>query len=383
MLALTRRTLLQGTICGAVTAAGAVLPAWAQEVAEGASPKERLAMAAIAEAYMKEHAIPGLSVAIARKGRLVYQQGFGLADAATGEAVTPAHRFRIASISKPVTSAAIFTLVERGRLRLDDKVFGEQGILRTGFGAKPYGTGIEAITVEHLLTHTMGGWPNQKGDPMTSNLKMNHRELISWTLDNRPLAAAPGTAFAYSNFGYFLLGRVIEKVTGEAYPAYVQRAVLAPCKITGMQIGGNTPAERAMPEVTYQGLKGQRDPYRHNVARLESCGGWIATARDLVQFGMHLDGRFGVQPLLKPATVAVMTAPTAANKGYAKGWRIRGGNWWHTGHLTGGTFSELMRTQAGFCWAALCNARPVAEKHVSAFENMAFQMIRSVRGWNA
>ena len=65
---------------------------------------------------MKEYAVPGLSIAIARKGRLVYQQGFGLADVGNGEKVTPAHRFRIGSISKSITSVAIFTLIEQGRI---------------------------------------------------------------------------------------------------------------------------------------------------------------------------------------------------------------------------------------------------------------------------
>src|SRR5438874_9902529 len=102
MTPLTRRTLLQGTIYGATVVADAVTPVWAKELAVGVGPAEGRAMAGIAGAFMKEYAVPGLSIAIARKGRLVYQQGFGLADVGNGEKVTPAHRFRIGSISKSI-----------------------------------------------------------------------------------------------------------------------------------------------------------------------------------------------------------------------------------------------------------------------------------------
>src|SRR5580698_10209719 len=84
---------------------------------------EAAAIANIAQQLMDQYHAPGLSVAIARHGQLVYQQGFGLADKASGERVTTASRFRIASLSKPITSVAIFTLIEQGRLGLDDLVF--------------------------------------------------------------------------------------------------------------------------------------------------------------------------------------------------------------------------------------------------------------------
>jgi len=104
--------------------------------------------------------------------------------------------------------------------------------------------GVDDITVEDLLTHTSGGWSNSKADPMFMNLGMNHAQLIEWTLRSRPLDHSPGQQYAYSNFGYCVLGRVIEKVTGQPYAAFVRNSVLKRCGINDMTIAGNTVAQR-------------------------------------------------------------------------------------------------------------------------------------------
>jgi CubicO group peptidase (beta-lactamase class C family) len=200
--------------------AASALPFWLPRmssiaVAEESQPvptESQLArMDEIANQFMTKYKVPGLSVAIARHGQFVYRKGFGLADVASGEKVTPDHLFRIASVSKPITSVAIFTLVEKGRLKLSDRVFGSGAVLGTDF-ASSYSERVQKITLEHLLTQTCGGWPNDASDPMFLNPGMNSHALIRWTLQNQPLQNEPGTHYAYSNFGYCILGRLIEKV---------------------------------------------------------------------------------------------------------------------------------------------------------------------------
>ncbi len=360
---------------------GAVLAQAAGEVA----PSEGEAMAGIAQRYMNDYGVPGLAVAIARHGsmsqsHLSYVQGFGVADPNTGEPVTPAHLFRIASVSKPITSVAIFTLIERGRLRLSDRVFGRDGILVDDYGGAASGRYIEEITVEHLLTHTCGGWPNDRRDPMFSNPQMNHHQLIEWTLRHLPLMNPPGTVHAYSNFGFCVLGRVIEKVSGRPYADFVHDAVLRRCGITTMRIGGNTLAQRGRGEVVYAGQ--DRNPYGMNVTRMDSHGGWIASASDLVRFLMHVDGR-AETPILRPDALAAMTAPSPVNRGYARGWAVNARNtWWHNGSLPG-TSSIMVRTQRGFCWAALANSRRPHPDSVGALDQMMWAMIGAVKGWSA
>lgn len=130
---------------------------------------------------------PGLSVAIATKGEPVYVEAFGFADKERQETLTTQHRFRIASVTKPITSAGILLLMQAGRLRLTDHVFGPNSILGGEYKTPPGRQDIEKITVEHLLTHTSGGWPNNHDDPMFENKQMSHRELITWVLENQPL----------------------------------------------------------------------------------------------------------------------------------------------------------------------------------------------------
>jgi CubicO group peptidase (beta-lactamase class C family) len=184
----------------------------------------------------------------------------------------PSHLFRIASVSKPITSVAVFSLIEQGRLNLGDRVFGPGGVLGTDCGGPPYHPGVEQITVEHLLTHTCGGWGNEHDDPMFMKPGMNHAQLISWTLRTKPLEHQPGQKYSYSNFGFCVLGRVIEKVTRQPYAAFVSAAVLRRCGIVDMAIAGNTLAARRPGEVRYYGQDNE-NPYDMNVVRMDSHGG--------------------------------------------------------------------------------------------------------------
>ena len=119
------------------------------------------------DGYMQANGIPGLSVAITKDEKLVYARGFGFADQAQGVKVNPRHRFRIASVSKPITSIAIFKLVEDDDQNLDlgDTVFGQGGTLGTTFGTAPYDSDKTQITVQHLLEHS-SGWDNNPSDIM-------------------------------------------------------------------------------------------------------------------------------------------------------------------------------------------------------------------------
>jgi len=184
---MTRRQFCSRAL--ACTAAGAfatTLKGLGQETIEseknrGFLMKELRDMEDLVAACMEENSVPGMSVAIAKEGRLVYARGFGLASKETGEKVTPDHLFRIASVSKPITATMIFKLIEAGKLHLSDKVFGSGALLGTDYGPLPYPQYVEDITLDHLLTHTAGGWRNSKDDPMFLHTDMDHKQLITWT----------------------------------------------------------------------------------------------------------------------------------------------------------------------------------------------------------
>ena len=202
---------------------------------------------------MTKHNVTGSSLAIARHGRLVYAKGFGVMDKITSEPVQATSLFRIASVSKPITSAAIMVMLEKDPALLTSKVFGQNGILGTEYGTQPYSDYVEQITVEKLLTHAAGMTMRNNGnDPMynAEHLADDHAKLIGWVLDSGTIVQ-PGTEFAYSNFGYTVLGRIIEKLSGQSYESYVKEKILKPIGATGMKIGSGKWSEKSLYEVTY------------------------------------------------------------------------------------------------------------------------------------
>lgn len=382
---LTRRNAIQKFV-GAAMLAG-VSPSFRLLAGCGSTPdptpSESEAMEEVAREFMRRFDVPGLSVCIAKQARIIYESALGFANRESSERVTSNTLFRIASVTKPITSTAIFTLIERGKLRQQDAVFGSRGVLGTTFGSPPYKTWVEDITIDHLLTHTCGGWSNRADDPMFANPDMNHAELISWTLDNRLLEAPPGTRYAYSNFGYCVLGRVIEHLSGRSYRDYLQDEILGPCNVSDMRIGGNTRYDQAPQEVVYYGQNGE-DPYGMNVARMDSHGGWLATPRDLVSFLTHVDGFRSAPNILRAETIKAMTSPSAPNRNYARGWAVNNvPNWWHNGSLPG-TSTIMVRTHSGFCWAVLTNSRTTGGPDIGlALDNLVWDMVRKVSAWHA
>lgn len=346
----------------------------------GFKSSELEAMDKVLRDFMGKYDVPGLSVAVTKDGRLVYARALGKADKSSGEGCTVRHRFRLASISKPITATGIVKLREQGKLAPGDKVFGSGARLGTTYGTTPYGSGITGITVQHLLEHTSGGWKNDANDPMFKHKSYDHTKLLSWTLDNDPLDNSPGTDWAYSNFGYCLLGRIIEAVTGKDYDDWMKANVLGPAGVTGMEIAGNTLAQRKNKEVVYYGQGGE-NPYGMNVTRMDSHGGWISTAIDLVRFGVHVDKK--APDVIKAGSVDFMLTPSTVYSGYAKGWSVNNvPNWWHGGSLPG-TRTIFVRTSSGFTWAALTNTRATAGNMSGDLDQMMWDLVGKVGTWPA
>jgi CubicO group peptidase (beta-lactamase class C family) len=388
---LTRRSFLENLFTFSA-AAGIPLgsfQALAQPQYGGSNGQQRGEMGRIAAAFRQQFSVPASSIAISRNGQFVYDQAVGMGDRQHLTQVQQSSLFRIASVTKPITSVTIFSLIEQGKVNLTDKVFGPSGILGTKYGKPPYKQYVSDITVDHLLSHTAGGWPDDSTDPMFLNLSWDQTKLITETIANLPLSNPPGSHWAYSNFGYCVLGRVIEQVTGQSYAAYVQANILAPCGISTMQIAANKESQRAPNEVVYYGQYSE-EPYKINITRMDSNGGWIASSTELVQFLNHVAGAPGIPALLKPATVRTMTTPVAAYPAgparYARGWMVRNdgaGSWWHNGSLPG-TTTIMVRTATGMCWAALTNTRTQPSNEIdAALDQMMWNMVRTVPVWGA
>ncbi|WP_425615475.1 serine hydrolase [Anatilimnocola sp. NA78] len=375
------------------------------------SPAEIASLDAFFPKFMEQHSVPGCSVAVTKNGRLVYSRGFGLADVTTREPVSPSSLFRIASISKPITAVAILQLVEQGKLKLDDKVFDVLSYEPLLVGDAKVDERQKEITIRQLLQHR-GGWDRGKSfDGMFQSVRFAdalgkptppETDDIIRNMLGLPLDFDPGERYAYSNYGYCLLGRVIEKLTKQPYDEYVKQHVLQPLEITSMQIGASHLEGRAPNEVRYYdpGLgesvfernQGQKcaSPYgTFYLESLDSHGGWIASAVDLVRFGSAFDDPAKCK-VLKPESIGEMYAPptkTKAETFYALGWNVRpAGNGklttWHTGSLPG-TSTILMRRHDGLDVAVLFNSRtsPTVEHLTQALEKPLHQALNEVHDW--
>jgi CubicO group peptidase (beta-lactamase class C family) len=301
----------------------------------------------------------GLSIAISYQERLVYAGSVGYADRGKKTPLTPDHRMRIASVSKPVTSIAIMKLIEENKIRLSDPVFGETGILKGEYGIPTYENTQVEITVKQLLEHTAGGWGNAKFDPMFRIQNKNEKQFINKVLLHHPLNYLPGTKYEYSNFAYYVLGRVIEKASGMPYEDYVKQHVLIPCGITGMRIGGNTSNSD---EVDYISTRNQGQYYLPMLHffpyQFDAPGGWIANPVELLKLLARVDGFLNVADILTEETIEIMITPSAQNEFYALGWSVNKNNdWRHVGDWPG-TTALLARNSDGFSWAILVNHRP-------------------------
>lgn len=340
---------------------------------------ESTVIAALARKFMADYGVPGLSAAFAHRDKLVFRAAYGVADEASREELTVDHTFRIASLSKPLTAVTVFGLIEQGKLKPGDKVFGPDGLL--AFDAvKDLPPRVAGVTVHHLLTHTAGGWGNERADPMFQHPDLGHAELIARTLREHPLQHDPGTAYAYSNFGYCVLGRIVEKLTGKSYEEHVRKAVLDRCDIRTMKIAGNTLAERATGEVVYHGRNGE-NPYDMNVRRMDAHGGWLARPEDLVKFLAHADGLAETPDVLRESTLKEMLQGTKANAGYASGWAVNAvPNRWHSGSLPG-TATIAVTTASGMCWAGFTNARSPGIS--PALDRLMWDIAKAVPSWRA
>ncbi len=297
--------------------------------------------------FMTKYNIPGLTLAVTKNEKLVYVKAYGYADTEANEKATITHLFRVGSVSKPITSIAIFKLIDEGKLTLDAKVFGEGAVLGTTYGeSAAYTTNLKSITVRHLLNHTSGAWTNTTNDPLPQQPTLNNAQLLSWVINNHPVTREPGTFYAYSNFGYFLLGQIIEKVSGKTYEQYIKESVLAPIGITSMKISSATLAQRQPNEVKFyfSGMAGDVDPYSENLNRIAAAGGWVASAKDLTKLLCYVDGFSNRKDILSNSSITAMTTvPTLSNyTQYAAGWTVVSPYWEHFGSISGG-YSVLAR----------------------------------------
>jgi CubicO group peptidase (beta-lactamase class C family) len=306
------------------------------------------------------------AVLIAKNDRVLFSHTYGLADRKRRIPNTLGTRFRIGSITKMFTAVAILQLVEAGKVKLTAPV----GTYLPDYPNRQVAT---KVTIHQLLTHT-GGTGNIYGPAFDA-----HRKKLRTLADyvrlhgKRGLEFEPGSQWAYSNYGFILLGVVIERVTGQSYYDYVQQHIYAPA---GMTRSGSLPDNQAVPDRAIGYTKPSATtawvpntdtlPYRGT-----SVGGGYSTVEDLARFARALLSH----KLLGPdATKLLITGKVKARPDARYGYgfedaRNADGNGWvgHSGGAPGENGDLRINPKSGYVVAVLANLDPPAAQRISTW----------------
>lgn len=287
----------------------------------------------LAQEIFDKNDFPGMAVAVWKEGEMLFQKGYGFADIAKQIPVDPVRsKFRIGSISKPITAAALAKLYDAGKLNLDADI-------RTYV---PYFPEKEwSITLRQVAGHLAGIRHYKKGEFLSNH----HYETVKEGLEifiNDPLLFEPATKFQYSSYGWNLISAAIEGAAGEPFLVYMQRIVFDPMGL-----------EHTMPDFSNREIEDRvvfyhRVENRNVVAPLVdnsykwAGGGFLSSASDVVKFGtFHLSGAFMKKSTLEEWTKAQQTADGQSTN-YGIGWNSRTDDkgrksYGHGGGSVGGT----------------------------------------------
>jgi serine beta-lactamase-like protein LACTB, mitochondrial len=290
--------------------------------------------------------VPGVGIAVTVDGAVVWSEGFGYADVAAKAPVTRATRFRIGSVSKPLTAAGLALLVERGQLDLDAPV--QKYIPDFPEKSAP-------ITLRLLAGH-LSGIRNYRGSEAASGKPWPNLRSALKVFENDPLESPPGTKFSYSSYNWNVIGVAMEAAAKQDFLHYMEDKVFKPLGMTntGPDLAGAADPCRADFYETDASGKFIVAP-RVDMSSKWPSGGLLSTADDLVLFGSAL-----LRPgFLKPASAKLLFASQTTTDGkpvhYGVGWFIGRSIVYHGGDSVGGTSVLMLHPASRTAVAILCN----------------------------
>ena len=281
------------------------------------------------DALMRDYdgAVPGASVLVIRNGSPVVRRAYGLSDVEARTAATPATNYRLASLTKQFTAAAILLLAEDGRLRLDDGA-------RVWLPSLP--EAVDAVTIRHLLTHTSGLIDYEDVIPAGTTVQLRDADVLRLLESQRRTYFAPGTSDRYSNSGYALLALIVERASGQSFASFLRQRIFVPLGMlnsVAYEQGISTVANRAF------GYSATNDGWSRTDQRLTSAvlgdGGIYSSIDDLARWDAALyDERLLRRESLRQA-FSPSTKTDKPDVAYGFGWRITGETLWHSGETIG------------------------------------------------
>jgi N-acyl-D-amino-acid deacylase len=319
---LNRRDALKTLVAGLAGPSIFAESATAQPRGDGPAGGDFSAVEPLMHRFIEEHRIAGASMAIAYRGRIVSDRGYGFADVATRQPVEPTTFFSLASVTKSITGVGVLKLVEQGRLDLDARVIQVLRDLHPPRGERIVDPRFREMTVHQLLFHG-GGLPHDapgSGDGERAE-EREYRQLME-----KRLLFDPGTDPRYSNAGFIVLRLVIERASGERYEPFIRQHILQPMGITHMHL---EPERGYGPAETHRYLPGGQRPAPRNT------GNWLAQSGELARFAAAVAGSAGGPTFLSPKFTAIMLEcpPSLTASGKAKPNGPHVGLGWDTAEL--------------------------------------------------
>ncbi len=261
---------------------------------------------------------PGATVIVTRDGETIFRKAYGMADVEAGRAMRPDDAMRLASVTKQFTAAAIMLLVEEGKLRLD-----EDFTVYLPDYPKP----AQTITVDQLLTHTSGipGYTELPGFGIAIGMDVTPAQMIE-RFNRLPLQFAPGTRMRYNNSAYFLLGAIIERVSGRPYAEFMAERVFEPLGMRdtayeGHERHGKTRVQ-GYRRIEREGRPAFAPAQPISMTQPYSAGALISTVDDLARW----DAAIASGRLLKPESWRLLHTPIRVPTGnasrVARGWFV-------------------------------------------------------------
>ena len=294
--------------------------------------------------------LPSISVAIARRGQILWAEAVGLADVEAKRAATPETQYRIASITKTFTAAVTLLMADDGAFDLDDPL--ERYVPGTPFGR---------VTIRRLLAHT-GGVQREAPTAMWETFQAPDRDGLLASLADAEQVGAPGSHWHYSNLGFGLLGELIARVAGAAYEQVVEKRLLRPLGLTRTTWHAAEPAARGYLVHPYQDTAIPQPAF--DLRGKAAAGQLWSTTGDLGRWAMALSG--GAPEILPVATVEAMHALQAMTdpKRWSEGWGLGLALWrrgelilaGHDGALPGFLAGFAFDRSSGVAAMALANA---------------------------
>lgn len=314
---------------------------------------------------MTTYKVPGVSVSVSKDEQLVYSAGYGYANRDTKERVTSKTLFRLASMSKSQTAIAIMTLIEQGKLRITDQVFGKGGVLEY-LGTEGLIPGATSISIQQCLEHMSGFRYTNDDDPMFPGTSAYINKYDNKSVEERiksiiTTEAITGTnKYYYDNANFAILGLVIEKVSGMKYEDYMKKYVWGPAGVTDIHVGRTNKSDKYPNETIYY-PQNSSSGYGNDFNVIYALGGLIASTDELMKLMATVDYGTKVPDILKPETLDLMYEPSKYYSRYAKGWRVGHPNFpqwasYHTGNLSG-TATMWVRGANGVNCVIVCNSR--------------------------